>query len=314
MEWLELSADAPPELAESVADVFASVGASGAVFTGPAITRQAAENRGEAGVIFPDVLSSEGPVKVCAYLPLCGEAEDKLSRVRRRLLEPPFNARVQLGVSTVQSEDWARAWKHHYRVERAGSRIVVVPSWIDYQPSAGEVIIRLDPGEAFGTGQHETTRTCLQALEEFVFPGCRVLDVGTGSGVLAIAAAKLGAGFVKAVDIDPVAVEVARANVERNGVDGSVHVAGGNLASGVVGRFDVVVANILAEVVCVLSQDVPALLAPGGAFISSGYVKASVPQVVGALESAGHEVVRRVQEGDWVTLISRSRGGPAAGA
>ncbi len=303
-----------PELADELADVFADAGACGAAFSGPSLLREAAARGGAdvvGGLLFPEVLPPDGPMRVAAYLAL-GDDDGTASRiegVRRRLARPPFGEDVELHVSEVDPEDWSESWRQHYKVEHAGDRIVIVPSWIDYSPEADELVVRLDPGQAFGTGQHETTRAAVRALEGCVRPGSRVLDVGTGSGVLAIAAAKLGAAVVEAIDIDPVAVEAALANVEANGVGDTVAVRLGDLTSGVGGRFDVVVANILADVIVELAPDVPRVLAPGGRFITSGFVHKSVVGVAGALKSVGHRIVAHLEQGDWDALVSAPEGG-----
>lgn len=319
MRWVELWAEVAPELADELADVFVEAGACGAAFSGPSLMREAAARGGAGivgGVMFPEVLPPEGPMRVTAYLAVDGEAgvESRLEAVRRRIAAPLFGPGVELHVADVDPEDWSESWRQHYKVEHAGSRIVIVPSWIEYSPQPHELAVTLDPGQAFGTGQHESTRAAVRALENCVRPGARVLDVGTGSGVLAIAAAKLGASSVEAIDVDPVAVEAAQANVGENGVGDVVTVRLGDLASGVSGRFDVVVANILADVVIELAPDVPRLLAPRGVLITAGFVHKGVARVARALESIGHDIIEHLEEGDWDALVSSPApegGGPA---
>ena len=164
--------------------------------------------------------------------------------------------------------------------------------------------MKLDPGEAFGTGQHGTTKGAVLALEKHISPGCSVLDVGTGSGILSIIASKLGAGRVLGVDLDSVAVEVAHENVEFNGCAGCVEIRQGNLVEGVDGRFDVVVANILKEVISLLLPNLNRVLAPNGKFISAGFVTKFEHEVLDALKAHGHRVVERYVVEDWVTLVS----------
>lgn len=191
----------------------------------------------------------------------------------------------------------------------------IVPPWRAQEARAamgGGTLLVLSPGRAFGRGDHETTALCLIAMGYLArcgFSPRRVLDFGSGSGVLAIAAAKLGAAVVEAIDIDPVAVEAALANVEANGVGDTVAVRLGDLTSGVGGRFDVVVANILADVIVELAPDVPRVLAPGGRFITSGFVHKSVVGVAGALKSVGHRIVAHLEQGDWDALVSAPEGG-----
>ncbi len=309
MRWVELWAEVAPDLADELADAFIEAGASGAAFSGPSLMREAAARGGEGGIgglMFPEMLPPEGPMRVTAYIALddAADIECRVEAVRRHIASPPFREGTELHVSQVDPVDWSQSWRQHYRVEHVGQRIVIAPSWLDYTPEPHELVVRLDPGQAFGTGQHETTRLAARALEACVTPGCRVLDVGTGSGVLAIAAARLGAASVEAIDIDPVAVETAEANVAENSVGDVIAVRRGDLTSGVNGRFDVVVANILADVVIELAPEVPRLLAPGGRFISSGYVHKSVHRVASALESIGHAVIAHLTEGEWDALVS----------
>lgn len=309
MIWAEVAVEIHDSLAEAVADIYREYGAGGVAFIGPLLLREAAERGDVGGLMFPDELPDEGPTRVQAYLPVDDTLDRRLGGIRAAIaclcMDSGLPDAAEISVVRVDPEDWAQAWKEHYHVEHVGRRTVIVPSWIDYSPKPDEIVVELDPGQAFGTGQHETTQSALEALERCVNPGCSVLDIGTGSGVLAIAAARLGAARVLAIDIDPVAVEAARANVEANGVDDMVDVVCGDLASGVTGKFDVVVANILADIVIELAPSVPPLLASEGSFISSGFVHKSTARVSSAIEGIGHRVVDQIVRDDWVTLVSR---------
>jgi ribosomal protein L11 methyltransferase len=214
---------------------------------------------------------------------------------------------------TLREEDWAHAWKKYYKPLRVGQRVILKPSWEAFAPQPGDLVIELDPGMAFGTGLHPTTRLCIAALEETVQPGDSILDLGTGSGVLAIVAHKLGATRIVASDIDPIAVEVTNENAERNGVPtgeaGVLDVRLGSVPAGMAGQFRVIVANILAEVLAKLfdaEYGYPPLvepLAPGGVMILSGIIDVRAYLVEEAAQRHGMAVIGRLQEGDWVTLI-----------
>jgi ribosomal protein L11 methyltransferase len=200
-------------------------------------------------------------------------------------------------------DDWANAWKKHYHVLHVGQRIVIKPSWQEHQPRPDEVVIELDPGMAFGTGLHPTTQMCLRALEEHLKPGAKVLDLGTGSGILAIAAAKLGAGSVLALDNDPLAVRVARANVWANGVQNLVAVEHGSLDK-VTEEFELVLVNILARVIVELAdQGLVNRVRPTGLLIAAGIIEEQEAEVAAALGEHGMGIVERRQEKDWVTLV-----------
>lgn len=215
----------------------------------------------------------------------------------------------------LREEDWAHAWKKFYKPLRVGRRVVLKPSWEAFASLPEDIVIELDPGMAFGTGLHPTTRLCLVCLEELVRPGAAVLDLGTGSGVLAIAAAKLGATAILAVDIDPIAVAVTHENAERNGLavgpDTGFEVQLGSVPAGMAGRFPLIVANILAEVLARLfdaeygNPPLAEPLAPGGHIILSGIIDYRAGIVVDAAQRHGLQIVDRKQEGDWVTLVAR---------
>jgi ribosomal protein L11 methyltransferase len=214
----------------------------------------------------------------------------------------------ELETRIVHEEDWADAWKEHFPVMRIGRHVVVQPTWREYESTAGDVIIRLDPGMAFGTGLHPTTRLCLAAIEDLAAVGgvreARVLDVGTGSGILAICAALFGAHSIVAVDTDPLAVVTTRQNVALNGLEsviearqGSVPLAGGTEA------FDLVVANLIAGLLMDLAEDLAAVVWPvTGRLLVSGVFHEREFDVRSAFESAGLEVVRRHSEGEWLAL------------
>jgi len=213
-------------------------------------------------------------------------------------------------------EDWAEAWKSFFPPQHIGRHTVIVPTWEEYAPRPGERIILLDPGMAFGTGLHPTTRLCLVAIEEMVAPGCRVLDVGTGSGILAIAAALAGADGIDAIDTDPLAVAAANENAERNRVGHKINVSRATLSSAlspavphhrpvVAGAdgYDVVLVNILAEIIAAMAPEIASALAPGGIWVASGVISEKEQVVRDACQQAGLSVDERMQELDWVALV-----------
>jgi ribosomal protein L11 methyltransferase len=216
-------------------------------------------------------------------------------------------------IRTVREEDWAHAWKKFYKPLRIGDRVLLVPAWEETETRPDDIVVKLEPGMAFGTGMHPTTRLCVLALEELVHPGMAVLDVGTGSGVLAIVAAKLGATTIVATDIDPLAIDATQDNAARNevsfGEGGVLTIQQGSIPADQAGRYPVVVANILAEILVGLFEgrygNVPLAepVAPGGHMILSGILDEKAGMVLEAAARYGLTEVDRKQESDWVALV-----------
>ncbi|CEN79558.1 50S ribosomal protein L11 methyltransferase [Paraclostridium sordellii] len=208
-------------------------------------------------------------------------------------------------LSQVDEEDWANEWKNYYKPTKIGEKIVVKPTWEEYKAQDSDLIIELDPGMAFGTGTHETTSMCIRELEKYVKPDSKVFDIGCGSGILAIAAAKLGAKYVLAVDLDEVAVKVSKENVELNKVDESVTALHGNLMEVVKDKADIVVANIIADIIKILAKDIKQFMKDDAVFISSGIIHAKVDEVKEALTENGLEIVHVESLGEWNAIVSK---------
>ena len=213
---------------------------------------------------------------------------------------------LRLELSGVKDEDWSENWKKYYKPFRIGTHLVVKPTWEAYQPSPEDLIIELDPGMAFGTGTHETTSMCMQLLEKHLKSDMRVMDVGTGSGILAIAAARLGAKEVLAIDIDPAAVKVARENIVLNHVEDRVRAVEGDLCKSEAMPCDLAVANIVADAIRMLAAPLTRHLAKGGLLICSGIIREREQDVLDAALAAGYVVADRLEKGEWVALALRN--------
>ena len=287
MEWLEVSVTSDNEAAEAVAEVLSRYAYHGVVI--------------EAG---PEGFNS-GPVVVRAYLP----ADDRVGTNRRRLEEALWHLGQiwPIGEPAFQplaEKDWSEAWKERLEVLHIGAHFVVRPSWREYVPSPDDVVIELDPGQAFGTGVHPTTQMCLMALEEFLSSSgdVDVLDLGTGSGILAVGSAKLGARCVLAVDNDPVAVRAAKSNVLENGVSDRVRVVQGSLGD-VPGNYHLILVNILANVILeMVAEGLTAHASPDGTVVVAGILADQEVAIVSAFAEKGYRPTKRWQMDDWVCL------------
>lgn len=298
MYWLEVSVVTDGEAAEAVAEALRPFPAGQGVVL---------EQAGDPHSLDPYALEPEVTVKI--YL----SAAEDTPAVRRRIAEVLYHLGRLYPIPEptfrkLEEKDWAHAWKDHYTPFRVGRRIWIQPSWIEGDaPEQDDIMLVLDPGMAFGTGLHPTTQMCLQAVERWVRPGLRVLDVGTGSGILAIAAAKLGADVVLGIDNDPNAVDAALENVHQNKVEGAVAIQAGTLADTPPDTWDVVLVNILAPVIISLlaEQQLLANVAPAGKLVLSGIIDQQLADVTQALTTAGGEIVETLTVRDWVTLIAQ---------
>ncbi|WP_423799132.1 50S ribosomal protein L11 methyltransferase [Neobacillus sp. SAB-20_R2A] len=311
MKWSEISIHTTNEAIEPISHILHEAGASGVVIEDPfELTKEREDQFGEIYQLNPDDYPEEGVI-VKAYLPVnsfLGETVEAIKDSINNLIL--FNIDIGLNkvtISEVNEEEWATAWKKYYNPVKISEKFTIVPTWEIYTPvSSDELIIELDPGMAFGTGTHPTTVMCIQALERTVRPGDRVIDVGTGSGVLSIAAAMLRAEDVRAFDLDEVAVTQAKLNIKLNKVHNMVNVSQNNLLDGVEeGSADVIVANILAEVILRFTDDAARIVKPGGYFITSGIIQQKKDQVKEALVSSGFEITETILMEDWVAIISK---------
>ncbi|WP_175990987.1 50S ribosomal protein L11 methyltransferase [Bacillus sp. Marseille-Q1617] len=310
MKWSEISILTTNEAIEPISHILHESGASGVVIEDPFdLIKEREDMFGEIYQLNPEDYPSEG-VLVKAYLPVnsfLGETVEEIKQGITNLVTYDIDiGENKVEISEVNEEEWATAWKKYYHPVKISDKFTIVPTWEDYTPvHSDELIIELDPGMAFGTGTHPTTVMCIQALERIVKQGDSVIDVGTGSGVLSIAAALLSASEVKAYDLDEVAVRSARLNVKLNKVQNTVTVDENNLLNGITGQTDVIVANILAEIILRFTVDAYELVKPGGYFITSGIIQPKKQQVKDSLEAAGFGIEEVMVMEDWVAIIAK---------
>jgi ribosomal protein L11 methyltransferase len=296
--WLEVSLTVNGELAEAVSDVLARYAINGVVV--------------ESGVIYndsEDVGTPFGPVRVYGYVPIDEHIEDTRQRIAESLW---YLSRIQPlpdpVFKVIEDQNWMEAWKDHYRPIPIGERLLVLPAWIEPE-NQDRIVIKIDPSMAFGTGTHPTTQLCLEMVERYQKPGVDVIDLGCGSGILSIAAVKLSAGTVLAVDIDEEAVRVTHENADRNGVDDQIEVGLGSVDEIRQGKFSIrqaplVLANILAPIIIRLFEaGLGDLTTPGGTLILSGILAEQAARVEAAAQQKGYRLTEQRQIGDWVVMV-----------
>lgn len=307
--WIEVRVITKSEALEPVSGIFYSLDCKGVAIEDPEDIL--GREQGPLTWDFADinVLEHKGKFAVVkAYFAEEDNIEEILGYVNEKLVELKEMG-IDLGEAKVEhekmyEEDWANTWKQYYKPSKVGEKIVVKPIWEEYEQKEGELVVNLDPGMAFGTGTHETTRMCIQALEKYVKEEITVFDVGCGSGILAIAAAKLGAKLAVGVDLDPVAVESSIENVGYNNLN-NIEILHGNLVEVIDGKSDIVVANILAEIICILTDDVKRVMKDGGVFITSGIIHDRVDMVCEKLEATGFEVIEKNRDGEWNCIVAK---------
>ncbi|VGQ65015.1 50S ribosomal protein L11 methyltransferase [Streptococcus pyogenes] len=301
--WQEVTVHVHRDAQEAVSNLLIETGSQGVAIADSADYIGQKDRFGE---LYPDVEQSD-MITITAYYPSSANLADVTVTINEQLAELASFG-LQVGQVTVDSqelaeEDWADNWKKYYEPARITHDLTIVPSWTDYDASAGEKVIKLDPGMAFGTGTHPTTKMSLFALEQVLRGGETVIDVGTGSGVLSIASSLLGAKTIYAYDLDDVAVRVAQDNIDLNQGTDNIHVAAGDLLKGVSQEADVIVANILADILVLLTDDAYRLVKKEGYLILSGIISEKLDMVLEAAFSAGFFLETHMVQGEWNALV-----------
>lgn len=305
MKYYELTVDTTSEASELVADILTDLGSNGIGIYDNRDLLGLADNGVVWDYMEEHLIKDDGKAQVKGYFEVEG-IEELIKNLDQRLdflkENCPFDyGTLNISKTLVDDEDWVNNWKQYYKPIKEG-RVTIVPEWIEYQPEEGEYIVKIDPGMAFGTGEHESTKMCLMLLQALGVEDKTVIDVGTGSGILALASAKLGAKSVEAYDIDDNAVKSAKENCLLNGLEDKIYVANANLLDKTTGKFDIVLANITADVLILLSDSLGDYMKKDGIVIISGIILKREDDVRKAFEKNGFKVLERINMGEWVAF------------
>lgn len=258
---------------------------------------------------YDEALLEEHDACITIYTEYGGEAEETIERVRGAVRTAETMARpgntINLGVRLADDSEWKDEWKKYFKPVHITENIVIRPSWENYEATPGEKVIEIDPGMAFGTGTHATTRMCIELIEKYLSPEQSFMDVGCGSGILSIAAGLCGCREIFGFDIDPDAVRVAQENVEKNGMSEFIRISQGDVTEGVPQKADVIAANLMAEIIMAIGGSIPACLNRDGVFISSGIITEKRDQVTASLKKAGFVILEIREAEDWCAIAAR---------
>lgn len=313
MDWVEITIVTTTAGAEAMSEVLMCAGSAGTVIEDK-LDLELHESKADWDYIDEALYEKYGDeVQVKGYLVQDGRLLDSLALIRDEVarIKGEANADFDIGsgevrLAQINEQDWANEWKKYYKPQHIGNRLVIKPTWEPYEAQEDEIVIELDPGMAFGTGTHETTRMCLASIEKYVQKGLTAIDIGCGTAILGIAAAKMGAADVLAIDRDPIAVTAAGQNIALNNLSGVVrHVEGDLLKGQQTIKADVIIVNIIADVIILLLPGLKPYLKDGGIIITSGIIKDRCQDVMDAMAEAGYKVVEILSEGEWNAVICK---------
>jgi len=309
MKWVEVQIKTTTEAEEIVANIMYDLGVTGLAIEDPNDILAFQQSEEDWDYIDPELIKQdyEGVI-IKAYFPEDENLSDKIQLVKDNIENIPLRengkALGSVTITEVYEEDWTEAWKKYYKPIKLGEKIVIKPTWEEYEKKEGEIVIEIDPGMAFGTGTHETTMLCIEALEKYVDENSFVYDVGCGSGILSIVSAKLGAKKVIGVDLDPLCVKISKENVSINKMENRVEILEGNLLDKFVEKADIIVCNIIAEVIIDLIKHIKRYLKDNGVFIASGIIVEKKDKVKEELVKYGFKILEEKIANDWVLIVS----------
>lgn len=305
MKWCEVSIQTSHEATEIIAEIFRDLGAGGVVIEDPELVNDYITSGKWDYTDIPIATETE-VVTEKAYLVVNGELEGRLQTFKQEIKalgERGVNiAPAIITTAELQDEDWSDTWKQYFHTEKPGDRVVIKPTWEEYEAKEDEVVIELDPGAAFGTGTHATTSMCIKELETLVKPDDVVFDIGTGSGILSIISAKLGARDIQAVDYDDSVLKIVEENLEQNHVENIVSVAQSDLMQNVHGKANLVIANIIADIIIRLFPQLDEHLEPNGTLLTSGIIEDRIDDVINAGQENGFAVIKRKENKGWACI------------
>ena len=309
MTWVEVQIKTSSEFEEIVTNIMYDLGVTGLAIEDPRDILEFERTEGDWDYIDPDLLDLDSDnIIIKAYFPEGEDLIDKIEQVRDNIERNPMekygHSFGEVTILEVYEKDWAEAWKKYYKPLKVGEKIVIKPTWEEYEKNDDDIIIELDPGMAFGTGTHETTILCIRALEKYVKKGDVVYDIGCGSGILSIVAAKLGAKKVIGVDLDNVCVKVSNENIKLNEVDSIVNIKKGNLLDVIERKANIIVSNIIAEVIVDMVPSLKDYLHNDGIFIASGIILEKVKMVEDMLIKQGFKILEINQIEEWASIVS----------
>ena len=310
MNWNEISVSTTTLAVEIISNIFIESGSKGVMIEDPSDFHLQGQDPLAWDYMEKEVFDfGHEDVRVIGYFSSEEDINEKISEIEKRL-----DYVKSLGLDTgtleiykreVKQENWENEWKKYFNVQKVSDSIVIKPSWEEYTAKEGEKIIDIDPGMAFGTGTHETTRMCINAIEKYMNKGDSLIDIGCGSGILSIAAAHLGAEKVIAVDLDKLAVKVSKENVDLNGFSNTIDVRYGDLTDVIDEKADVIVANIIADIIAKLSENIADFIKDGGYCISSGIINDKKDFVISKLKENNFDIIEENNDGEWNCIVSK---------